>query len=238
MWIGAGGCFLVYTATLVISGSEMLLILLPKKDWGSGGRNFLREIKEGLTYVWHEPVILVSTGSAYIISIFVGTYQRFLPVFAKEVLDVGPEGLGMLMAAPGLGAIFSLAFIATVGEQWKKETLLWTTATVTPVFLILFCMSDSFFLSVALLALVGGAQAACRTISRMIIQMRVPYGLLGRVISVFQMDQGMRSIGSMVIGTFATLFGAALGLAITSVVSLALTSIIFSRFLGSRRKGF
>lgn len=66
--------------------------------------------------------------------------------------------------------------------------------------------------------------------------MRVPYGLLGRVMSVFHMDQGMRSVGSMVIGIVATLFGAALGLALTSVVSLTLTSVIFFRLLGSPRK--
>jgi hypothetical protein len=116
--------------------------------------------------------------------------------------------------------------------------VLWVTATVTPVLVILFCLSGNFFLSVALLALVGAGQAACRTISRVILQIQVPYGLLGRVMSVFQMDTGMRSLGSIVIGTFATLFGAALGLALTSTVSLALTSALFFHLLGSVRRRF
>ena len=66
--------------------------------------------------------------------------------------------------------------------------------------------------------------------------MEVPRDLLGRVISVFNLDQGMRSIGSIVIGLFATFFGAAFGLAVTSTVSLALTSALFYYFLGSRGK--
>jgi len=47
----------------------------------------------------------------------VGTCQLFLPVFAKEVLGVGPEGLGIMMAAPGAGAILSLIFLGSVGEE-------------------------------------------------------------------------------------------------------------------------
>jgi hypothetical protein len=176
-------------------------------------------------------VILASIGAAYTISIFVGSYSRFLPVFAKEVLKVGPEGLGALMAAPGIGAIFSLVFLATVGEEWKKETLLWGTATMTAAFLILFCMSSNFLLSLGLLALGGGAQVAFRTISRVVIQVEAPSYLLGRVMSVFVMDHGMRSIGSLIIGVFVTLFGTALGLGLTSVVSLILTSILFQRLL-------
>lgn len=227
LWLGAGGCFLTHAVSLVISAAAMLFIQLPRRITASGGGKFLQEVKDGFRYIWREPVVLVSIGTAYIVSVFVGNYQRFLPVFAKEVLAVGPEGLGVLAAAPGAGAVLSLSSLASAGEKWQRETLLWVTATVTPVLVILFCLSDNFLLSVALLALVGAAQAACRTISRVILQIKVPYGLLGRVMSVFQMDTGMRSLGSIIIGTFAALFGAALGLALTSVVSLALTSALF-----------
>ena len=236
LWIGAGGSFLLCGISLVLSGLEMLFIHLPKRETVKGERNVLREIQEGLRYIRQAPVILSSIGAAYVISIFASTYVLFLPVFAKEVLNVGPEGLGILMAAPGLGAITSLLFLATADEHWKKETLLCVTATVTPLFLILFCLSRNFLLSVGLLALVGAVQIAFRTISRVIIQIETPRDLLGRVISVFVMDQGMRSVGSLVIGIFASIFGAALGLALTSVGSLTLTSMLFFHFLGARRK--
>jgi len=236
LWIGVGGCFLLYGVSLLLSGLEMMFIRLPKRELVRGEQNLRREIQEGFRYIWQAPVILGSIGAAYVLSIFVGTYQRFLPVFAKEVLNVGPEGLGILMAAPGLGAITSLLFLSTAGERWKKETLLHVTTTVTPLFLILFCLSRNFLLSVGLLTLVGGGQIVFRTISRVIIQIEAPHDLLGRVMSVFVMDQGMRSVGSLVIGTFASLFGAALGLALTSIVSLTITSALFYRFLGSRRR--
>lgn len=107
LWVGVGGCFLVYGVSLILSGLGMLFIRLPWRGSAKGKQNLLREVQEGFRYIWHAPVILGSIGAAYILSVFVGTYQRFLPVFAKEVLNVGPEGLGVLMAAPGLGAVVS-----------------------------------------------------------------------------------------------------------------------------------
>jgi hypothetical protein len=73
--------------------------------------------------------------------------------------------------------------------------------------------------------LFGGMQIIFRTVSRLIIQVEAPRELLGRVMSLFLMDQGMRSLGSMVMGTFVAGFGAALGLIATSLVSMALTPL-------------
>ena len=236
LWLGVGGCFVIYGITLIAAGLGMLFIDLPPEEMGKGEENLLREVKEGFQYILQAPVILSSIAAAYILSIFVGTYQRFLPVFAKEILNVGPEGLGILMAAPGLGAVASMLWVATAGEQWRRETMLWVTTALTPLFLMLFCLSRHFWLSVALLALVGGGQIAFRTVSRVIIQIDVPHALLGRVMSVFVMDQGMRSVGSLVMGIFASFFGADVGLALTSAVSLCLTSTLFYYLLRPKRK--
>jgi len=234
--IGIGGCFVIHVVSLVISALGLLLIRLPKRELGSGGKHFLREIKEGVQYIWHEPLILGSIGAAYILSVFVTTYQRFLPIFAKEILHVGPGGFGVLMSAPGIGAILSLTFLANLSEDSRKETFLWILVTIPPTFLILFCLSGSFPLSVALLACVGAGQAGYRTMARVVIQTQVPYGFLGRAISVFQMDQGLRSVGSMVMGTFGSIFGIAHGLILTSVISLTLTSTLFLRLLRPAHK--
>jgi MFS family permease len=227
VWLSPGNCFLVYGVTLILSGIVMTWIKLPAETEAKKPEKLLTELKEGFSYIQQAPVILSSIAAAYIISIFVGTYNRFLPVFAKEILNVGPQGLGILMAAPGAGAIASLFFLGSSGENWRKELMLWISSVATPIFLILFCLSRSFWLSTILLAFVGAGQIAFRTVSRLIIQLEVPHALLGRVISVFLMDQGMRSVGSLVMGAFASFFGADVGLAFTSVVSLSLTSAVF-----------
>lgn len=235
LWIGVRGCYSLFAATLLLSGLGLVLMHLKERRRAGAPQSFAREFKEGFRYVWNSPVILSSIIAAYTFSIFIVTYQRFLPVFAKEVLAVGPDGLGILMAAPGVGAIASLSFLASAGERWDRSNLLWVTTTVTPIFLILFCASSFFWLSVLLLALVGAGQVSFRTVSRVIIQIEVPRELLGRVMSVFNMDQGMRSVGSIVMGAFASAFGASLGVALTAGVSLAATTTIFYRLLRKRQ---
>jgi predicted MFS family arabinose efflux permease len=234
IWIGVGGCYAAFAVTLMLSGVGMLFIH-PNVDHAvKREQNFLREFKEGFHYVWHAPVILSSIVAAYTFAVFIVTYQSFLPVFAKEVLQVGPEGLGLLMAAPGLGGIASLSFLASVGERWNRAMLLWVMTTTTPIFLMLFCASPIFWLSVVLLTLVGAGQVCFRTISRVIIQIEAPRNLMGRVMSVFNLDQGMRSIGSIVMGASATFFGASLGLALTAAASLIVTTALFYRLLGKK----
>jgi predicted MFS family arabinose efflux permease len=234
LWVGIGGCYATFAATLIIAGVGMLFLRTKKEPPVEREENFLREFKEGFHYVRYAPVILSSIVAAYTFAVFIVTYQSFLPVFAKEVLQVGPEGLGILMAAPGLGGIVSLSFLASMGERWNRAMLLWVTTTTTPIFLILFCVSPIFWLSVLLLALVGAGQVSFRTISRVIIQIEAPRNLMGRVMSVFNLDQGMRSIGSIVLGASATVFGASLGLALTAAVSLIVTTTLFYRLLGKK----
>jgi len=156
-------------------------------------------------------------------------------MFAKDILKVGPDGLGMLMASSGVGAILSLLFLDAAGQRWRQDNLLWFSASATPFLLILFCVSRNLWVSILLMALLGSAQVLFRTVSRLIIQVEAPRELLGRVMSIFLMDQGLRSVGSMVMGAFATMFGPALGLSFSSVISMALTAVTFYKILIRRR---
>lgn len=234
LWIGVGGCYWIYATSLILSGFGFILMHLTDVRAAKPDENFLREFKEGFRYVWNSPLILISVVAAYTFSTCIVTYQRFLPIFAKEVLNVGPEGLGLLMAAPGAGGIACLMFLAMMGERWNRAMLLWIMTTLTPIFLMLFCTSPVLWLSVLLLALVGAGQVGFRTTSRVIIQFEAPRELLGRVMSVFNMDQGMRSLGSVVMGAFATIFGAPAGIALTAGLSLIVTTTLFYRLRRTR----
>jgi predicted MFS family arabinose efflux permease len=234
VWIGIGGCYAVFTATQLLAGAGMWFMRTCSPPATAARKEFLQEFKQGFQYVWNTPITFSSIIAAYTFAVFVVMYQSFLPVFAKEVLDVGADGLGLLMAAPGIGGIACLTFLAAAGERWNRAMLLWITTTATPIFLILFCVSPIFWLSVALLTCVGAGQVSFRTISRVIIQIEAPRELLGRVMSVFNLDQGMRSVGSVVLGAFATIFGPSLGIALTAAISLMITTSIFYRLVGRK----
>jgi hypothetical protein len=80
-------------------------------------------LKEGFAYVWSTPAVLALMALAYVPRIFAVPYQTLMPVFQKDVLKIGPEGLGLLMAAPGLGAVIAVLTLASLGSRVKRQGL-------------------------------------------------------------------------------------------------------------------
>lgn len=236
VWLGAGGCFLIHGVTLLISVVLMIRVKPPPAVVKGQQNDFLAEFKEGVAYVWHQPFIRSSVGAAWAISVFIGTYPRFLPVFAKNVLEVGPEGLGILMATPGIGAVIALTILSSWGERWNKEKFAMVLGLLAPCLLVLFCVSRTFVASALLLGLVGAAHVGFRTFSRLIIQMEVPRELLGRVMGVLLMDNGLRAVGSVVIGASVGFLGAAVGLGLTSGLAIGVIGLLFGPLYGRRLK--
>ena len=138
---------------LLISGFELLPIRLSVETKIGPSSDWVHEIREGLDFIRSSPLVLASTLAAYALSAFVGTYQRFLPIFAKDILKTGPAGLEALTAASGIGTVLSLVFLDAVGRRWRRETLLWFSSKVTPLLLVLFCLSRSLWFSVVLMGL-------------------------------------------------------------------------------------
>lgn len=125
------GCVVFYAVCLFISALELLGIKLASSRPALGEGHLFNEFKEGVRYVGATPMILASTVVAYVISVFVGTYSRFLRVFAKDILQVGPDGLGLLVAAPGIGAVLSLIVLGALQDRWSRKALLWFSAKAT-----------------------------------------------------------------------------------------------------------
>jgi hypothetical protein len=101
--------------------------------------------------------------------------------------------------------------------------------------MIVFCMTRNLFLGLLLLSLIGVGQVGFRTVARVVIQYDVPMELLGRVTSVFAIERGLNSVGSVVLGAFAAAFGAATGLAIAATISLFSTLVFLYRLVRPRR---
>jgi MFS family permease len=234
LWLGVGGCFALDALVLVVAGLEMLLIRRRARKVESSRQNFMGEIKVGLQYIGRAPTIIAILGVAYTTSVLVGTYQRFLPIFAKDILDVGPEGLGYMVSAPGVGAILTLFFLASGEDRGDRKKLLWVMAILSPLAVVLFCMARSLWLGLFLLGLVGAGQVGFRTVARVAIQYDVPAELLGRVISVFSIERGLNSVGSVVLGAFIAVLGAGLGLASAGALALGIMFTLYA-FLKPRR---
>ncbi|MFB3062371.1 MAG: MFS transporter, partial [Candidatus Binatia bacterium] len=153
-------------------------------------------------------------------------YSRFLPSFATDILHMGAVGFGLLLSAPAIGAVIAGLFLASMGKIHLRNYVLFTTAIIFSVFLIVFALSRSMVLSMASLSLVGASQMTFRSMLNARLQMETPSHLLGRVLSLLFMDRGLWSFGTLLIGSLATLMGTPWAIALCGSWC-AITAVLF-----------
>ena len=183
------------------------------KDW--------RSFVVGFQYVWRTR-LLFTVMSLDLFAVLLGGAVALLPVYAKDILRVGPAGLGWLQAAPSIGAV-TMALLTTHLPPLKKagQVLLWSVAGFG-VATIVFGLSANFWMSVAMLFLTGAFDNISVVIRHTLVQTLTPDEMRGRVSAV----NGMFIGASNEIGRFESGSVAALAGAVFSVVSGGVGTLI------------
>jgi MFS family permease len=220
---GAGGNFFVQAAAygcVLLSISNIRTSFAPAPD--AGHDSVLANLREGLHYVWSRPIVrtLMIVG---LIPSLLATYLTMMPVFQKDVLKLGPEALGFMLAAPGVGAVLSALFLASISRYRRKGLLLLISLTLLGCFLIAFSQATSLPMSLLMLVGVGGSHIFYAAMTNTILQIVVPDELRGRVMSIYMLDHGLSPLGALVAGTSTHFFGAPITMAVmgTGIVVLA-----------------
>ena len=225
--IGVAGCLFVNAVSFLAIIATLIVMEIPAgRSKTEDEAPFWEEVREGYRYLRGErrlfAIILLTYGVA-----LVGTpYSRFLPVFATDVLQAGPSTFGLLLAAPGVGAVIAGLSIASLGRVRRRLHFVAMSVYGFSLFLILFSFCRSLPLSMLLLVLVGASNIAFRAVANSIVQMETPPHLLGRMLSLFFMDKGMWSFGTLFIGSVAHLIGTPNAIAISGVCCAAAASML------------
>jgi predicted MFS family arabinose efflux permease len=226
-WFGAAENF--FLQAVAYSGVLAMIYWMhvPKQRIDSKRTTALANLKEGFAYVWSTPAVLALMALAYVPRIFAVPYQVLMPVFQKDVLQVGPEGLGLLMAAPGVGAVIAVLTLASLGSRIKRQGLLLVgSIIVLGAFLTLFSQITWFPLALLVLVLVGIFQMLFLASTATILQLMVPDELRGRVLSLYMLDRGFMPLGALFAGATAHFIGAPLTVAIMGLIVILLTLIV------------
>jgi MFS family permease len=180
----------------------------------------------GLRFVFRESVLL-SALTLDLFSVLLGGAEALLPVFADQILHVGPEGLGILRAAPAAGAVVASVYLAH-RPPFKRagRTLLYAVGTFA-VCIIVFGFSRSFLLSTAVLALSGMADNVSVLIRSTLLQSLTPMHLQGRVSSVNSIFVGSSNeLGAFESGVAARLLGTVPAVVLGGGASLVVVGIV------------
>jgi MFS family permease len=235
VWIGEAGCFLVNSASFVAVILALLAMRLP--PWiapekrlavGSG-------LVDGFRYVWNTGTIRGLMAIIALSSLLTLPYIALMPVFAKDVLHIGPTGLGFLLAGSGIGAIAG-ALVAANLHIRRRGLWLVGSNVVGPALLVLFCLSRSFPASLVLIVLVGASNALRLTLATSLIQILALERFRGRLMSIFYLlSNGMQQAGALGMGAMAELSSVPWAVGVGALVSVALGLVFFWRLSDVRR---
>lgn len=168
----------------------------------------LREsLTDGIRFVMARPV-LVAAQALDMFSVLFGGAVALLPVFANEILHVGPKGLGLLQAAPAAGAVAMSFILAHRPPMQRAGRALLTAVAIFGLSIVGFALSRSFALSLAMLALSGMADNVSVVVRSTLIQVFTPREMMGRVSAVNSIFLGSSNeLGAFESGLAARLLG-------------------------------
>ncbi len=159
--------------------------------------NVLRSLGDGFRFIWKTKIVLWSI-SLDLVSVLFGGVIALLPIFAEDILKVGPEGLGYLRAAPSIGALLTMIALTRfppTHHAWRNMLL---AVAGFGVFTLLFAFSNSMWLSLFALTMTGACDSISVVIRQTILQIYPPENMRGRVAAV----NGMFVSSSNELGAF------------------------------------
>lgn len=182
----------------------------PEKTENERSEISLAALMEGLRFVWRTPII-VQTMTLDFVATFFASANQLLPIYAKDILDVGARGYGFLAAAPAVGAIAAGLIMARLGVLKKQGVTVIVSVGIYGAATIAFGLSRVFWFSLVMLAATGAADAVSTILRQTIRQLVTPNNLRGRMTSVNMIFfMGGPQLGEVEAGTVAALIGAPL----------------------------
>jgi predicted MFS family arabinose efflux permease len=226
---GIAACFYANAFSYVAVIAGLMMLRLPSfiPDPATGDASVMEHLREGLAYIRSDRVVRTLVWMIAAMSVTVFPYSMLLPVFARDVLHVGPRGLGMLLSAAGAGALVAGVLLAAGKLVMHRGRMIVGACFAFVTLLIGFALSPWYPLSLLLLAAASFMVILNNATLNALLQARVPDGLRGRVMSVYVfMFVGMTPLGSLQAGALARWINAPAALAIGCVAMLLIMGVV------------
>ncbi|MBI2304887.1 MAG: MFS transporter [Chloroflexi bacterium] len=232
---GISGVLGVRALGALVTLIMLLFIDTPLTPFSARKASVLQNFSESTSYLKSNSFVFFLITLWVIPFLLVMPYVALLPVFARDILKVGPEGYGLLMGAPGLGAIVGVFTLASIRDFRRKGQLIFACGVALGVFLLSFAFSKWFALSLFMVFIAGGTNAVYQATNNSLLQLNIPDALRGRIMSFREVATGMEPLGNLVLGAGAELMGAPLALGIQGVVC-SLVSLASAALLRNVRR--
>ena len=229
---GTGSAYAVQAVFLLLATVwAMQLRPMPRASTSAGGHPAHREslgrsIIEGWKFSWGNEAVRTGLLCTMLVSLFISPFTTLLPVFARDLLEVGANGQGFLVTAMGIGALCSAVLIASAGERLPRGMLMLGSTALYGIIVMIFAASHWFQLSLVMMGIAGLCHVHSHALVQTVIQSHSPSQFRGRTMALFSMNQAILTAGAMLVGALSLLVGARWAVAAMGLVgSLAMITI-------------
>ncbi|WP_026941143.1 MFS transporter [Hellea balneolensis] len=201
-----------YAAAAIIFGIAAILIFSISKTAQAleTAATSLETILGGFKYIWNQKIVLGAI-SLDLFAVLLGGAVALMPIYAKDILELGPTGLGLLRAAPGIGAVIMIGYLTAFPIKDHAGIILFITVALFGLATAVFGVSTSAWLSVIALMLVGAFDMISVYIREILLQLWTPDKVRGRVNAVNAIFLGASNeLGEFRAGFMAAAYGAVL----------------------------
>jgi MFS family permease len=214
------------TAAIMMAGGGLLAFTIPKPEQQGGAEKpSIEMLFAGFRYIRGEKIVLGAI-SLDLFAVLLGGAVALLPVYARDILDLGPWGLGLLRSAPGIGSLAVAVWLAGHPVRDNAGITMFVCVGLFGVFTLFFGLSTITWLSVAALALAGAADMISVYVRETLIQLWTPDHLRGRVNAVNMVFVGASNeVGEFRAGTMAAVIGTVPAVVLGGIGAIAVAGL-------------
>ncbi|MGH7309040.1 MAG: MFS transporter [Candidatus Rokuibacteriota bacterium] len=225
----------VVIAALVILAALGAALIRGRRVAGEREPVTLETVLSGVAFIRHRPVLL-GTMSLDLFAVLLGGATALLPIFARDILSTGPVGLGLLRAAPAVGALAMSVLMARHPLQRRIGRALFRAVVVFGAATVAFGLSTNLVLSLVALTVLGASDVVSVVIRFSLVQIRTPDVMRGRVSAVHSLFTGTSNqLGEFESGLAAALFGPVPAVLIGGLGTIAVAALWMRLFPELRR---
>ncbi len=223
---GVGTTFYVCCLSSLTAVVLWLMIRMERLPSSNTNGGLLHHMAEGLNFIKRNEIFYTLIGMTFFNSIFGMSYVIMMPVFARDILQVGSQGYGFLQTTAGAGSLLGVLVVASLARSPRKGWQVIIGASIFGCLLIGFAFSQWYLLSLGLTFFIDLANQIYMTTVISILQLKLADQYRGRVMSIFGLTWDLTPVGGTIAGTIAEYAGAPVAVAIGGFMVTAMASMV------------
>lgn len=227
LWFGPAGNFFVQAFAYALVGLTITRLKMPRERVDAT-RPTRGSMREGLSYIMAERTTRVFLLMGWVLPLFIiPIFSALPPIYAKDVFDGGPDTLGLLLSAVGIGGIAGGFVSASLGQFDRRGVVQLLALLLCSLSLVGFGLSTHLWMALVCLGLSGFFELIYLTSNQTLLQLSIPDALRGRVTGIVSLNSGLMPIGALVAGIGADLVGPRLITILLSGTAAAIAVIVY-----------